>query len=150
VKRRWNISIGVGFLIVVAGVFAYPIVFLRFPITRDVPWASFLILAAGLLLTARGLGRAYREPQVYRGKIAGPIFMILGLGLAGFFAFGTLYQARQLPASAGAPRVGQKAPDFRLPDADGHEVGLSEMLGSGAAVADRPHGVLLIFYRGYW
>jgi len=38
-------------------------------------------------------------------------------------------------------KVGEKAPDFRLPSADGKTVRLSEYAG---------HKVLIDFYRGYW
>lgn len=38
-------------------------------------------------------------------------------------------------------QVGQAAPDFTLPAADGSEVRLSSLRG---------HNVLLDFYRGYW
>jgi cytochrome oxidase Cu insertion factor (SCO1/SenC/PrrC family) len=38
-------------------------------------------------------------------------------------------------------KVGDKAPDFALPGADGKTVKLSDFSG---------HGVLLDFYRGYW
>jgi peroxiredoxin len=57
---------------------------------------------------------------------------------------------RQLLPSEGAPRVGQKAPDFTLPDQDGTPVTLSKLLGPGAGGRDRVNGVALIFYRGFW
>lgn len=51
-----------------------------------------------------------------------------------------------LPASAGAPKVGEKAPDFQLPDTAGKRISLSGLLSAD------PKGtwVLLVFYRGYW
>jgi hypothetical protein len=141
-KRRWNVSVWAGFLLVLAAMVTYVTVFIRFPATRDVPWATLLILGAGLSLTARGLRRAYREPQMYRGKIAGPILMVLGGALAGLFCYQILFFMRELPPSSGAPRVGQSAPDFTLPDQDGNPVTLSKLLDA--------NGVVLIFYRGYW
>jgi peroxiredoxin len=49
-------------------------------------------------------------------------------------------------ATAQAPRtalkVGDKAPDFSLPNGDGKEVKLSDLTSRSP--------VLLIFYRGYW
>ena len=38
-------------------------------------------------------------------------------------------------------KVGEKAPDFALPSADGRTVRLSDYAG---------HNVLIDFYRGYW
>jgi peroxiredoxin len=62
--------------------------------------------------------------------------------------------AAQEKVGAGAPRVGQKAPDFTLPDTAGKRVSLSELLASPAAGAGEANGktrwVVLIFYRGYW
>jgi peroxiredoxin len=48
-----------------------------------------------------------------------------------------------VPASAGAPHVGQKAPDFFLMDQNGQPVGLGDLLSNSK-------GALLIFYRGFW
>src|SRR2546428_5860906 len=149
-KRRWNLSAWFGFLVVLAAAFTDVPVFARFPATRDFPWANLLMFGAGLALIALGLGRAFREPQLYRGKIAGSILMILGAGLFAFFCAGTFYFARRLPPSSGAPMVGQKAPDFTLPDKDGNQVTLSKLLDPGAGGAVGGNGVLLVFYRGYW
>jgi len=41
-----------------------------------------------------------------------------------------------------ALKVGDKAPDFSLPNGDGKEVKLSDLTSRSP--------VLLIFYRGYW
>ena len=149
-ERRWNLSVWVGFLLVLAAAFTYVPVFARFPATRDFPWATLLIFGAGLALIALGVRRAFREPELYRGKTAGSILMILGAAVFAFFCVGIFYFARQLPPSSGAPQVGQKAPDFTLPDKDGNPVTLSRLLDAGAAGPARVNGVLLVFYRGYW
>jgi hypothetical protein len=91
---------------------------------------------------------------VYRGKIAGPILMLLSLTMAAFFIVGTNYFTKHLPASKEAPKVGAKAPEFALADTNGKMVTLAALLsepmpekeGAGA----KPRGVVLIFYRGYW
>lgn len=149
--RRWNWWLWAGFLFCLVGIASYPLVFIDYPITRDVPWANFLLLAAGLVILLVGLTRAFRDPVHYRGKIAGPILGLLSVLIAGFFCYSIFYLSKQLPGSGGAPQVGQTAPEFELTDTNNQPVSLSRLLstpvaGSGAA----PKGVLLVFYRGYW
>jgi len=62
------------------------------------------------------LFRAFGRPQVYRGKVFGSIFATISLFLFAFFAYEIFYVLRQVPISAQAPRVGEKAPEFSLPD----------------------------------
>lgn len=140
-KRSWNWPIWIGFLLVLAGFLTYSF-FVQFPITRDFPWANFLLFCAGGILLGAGLVRAFGKPALYRGKVFGSIFAILGLAVFAFFAFIIFHVVRQVPASAGAPRLGQKAPDFTLPDQNGKPVALADLLS--------PHGAVLIFYRGHW
>jgi len=140
-KRQWNWALWVGFVIAVGGLFSYEF-FVQFPITRDFPWANLLLFAIGAFLLLIGLVRAFGRPQDYRGKVFGSIFAAIGLVLFGFFTYEIFYVLEQVPASVQAPRIGQKAPDFSLPDQTGKQVGLTELLSPGGAV--------LIFYRGYW
>ncbi|MGC2183066.1 MAG: hypothetical protein WA637_07300 [Terriglobales bacterium] len=149
-QRRWNWHLWAGFLVCLAGFATFPF-FARFPVTRDVPWVNFLLLGAGLALLVLGLRRAFGQPQQYRGKIAGPILGTLSLMIVGAFCFIVFHQTRQLPASSGAPRIGQKAPEFTLADTDSHPVSLSGLLSSPMPRTNTPpKGVLLVFYRGYW
>ena len=141
-KRRWNWSIWVGFVVVLAGLSSYGF-FVRFPTTRDFPWANFLLLGIGVALLIVGLFRAFGRPQVYRGKIFGSMFTAIAVLVVAFFSYEIFYVLRQVPASTGAPRVGQKAPDFILLDQNGRPVGLGDLLSGSRAVA-------LIFYRGFW
>jgi len=150
--RKWNWRIWAGFLLAVAVVPGYLLFFARFPITRNVPWASWLMFAAAAALLWEGVSRALTNPEVYRGKVSGPILALLSLGTAGLFAYATLYASRQLPAAVGAPAVGDKAPEFALADTSGRTVALSTLLSEpmpGMQPAN-PRGVLLVFYRGYW
>lgn len=141
-KKSWNLSLWIGFLFVLAGFLSYAF-FAQFPVTRDFPWANFLLFAVGGILLVVGLFRAFGKPQVYRGKIPGPILAILGICMFGFFSYVFFYVLRQVPPSTGAPRVGQKAPEFTLLDQDGKEVSLRDLTTRSKAVA-------LIFYRGFW
>ncbi|HKV28835.1 MAG TPA: hypothetical protein VJN90_11245 [Candidatus Acidoferrales bacterium] len=57
----------------------------------------------------------------------------------------------QLPPSKNAPKVGEKARDFTLPDSMGKPVRLYDLLSSRPAPGSAIAGwVILIFYRGYW
>ena len=149
-QRRWNWHLWAGFALCLAGFATFPL-FARFPLTRDVPWANFLLFAAGLALLLVGLRRAFSQPQQYRGRIAGSILVTLGLVVLGAFCFIVFHLTRQLPASNGAPRIGQEAPEFVLADTDNHPVSLSSLLSSPMPQTNAPpKGVLLVFYRGYW
>jgi len=147
-KRRWNWRLWIGFLVVFAGAAGYMALFAWHPITRDFPWPSLLMFVAGGALLIFGLRRSFREPQLYRGKIFGPILTLLSVAVITLFCYGLLYKGRQMPPSASAPHVGQKAPDFTLPDQNGNPVSLAQLL-SGAG-GGKPKGAVLIFYRGYW
>jgi hypothetical protein len=48
----------------------------------------------------------------------------------------------RIPAPQTTLRVGERPPDFTLPDAAGHPVSLADYRGK------KP--VILVFYRGYW
>ncbi|HEX3618855.1 MAG TPA: hypothetical protein VHU16_00630 [Candidatus Udaeobacter sp.] len=141
-KRHWNWSLWIGFLFVLAGFFSYTF-FARFPVTRDFPWANLILFCSGGILLVVGLVRAFGSPRAYRGKIFGSILTLLSVVIIGLFSYVIFYELRQVPASTGAPHVGQTAPDFMLLDQNEQPVGLGDLL-SGSK------GVVLIFYRGFW
>jgi hypothetical protein len=158
-KRSWNPSFWAGFALALAAVASYPFVFIRYPITRDFPWVTLVMLAPAIFLMATGLTRAFQRPDAYRGKIAGSVVAGLTAVLVGFFLFGVFYLTRQIPASQGAPKLGETAPDFTLPDSLERGVTLSSLLNSpfegndrssAGAASGQTAAVLLIFYRGYW
>jgi AhpC/TSA family protein len=140
-KRKWNWPLWIGFVVAVGGLFSYEW-FAQFPITRDSPWANLLLFGIGAALLLIGLFRAFGRPQLYRGKVFGSIFALISILLFVFFAYEIFYVLKQVPLSAQAPRVGEKAPDFSLPDQNGKQVGLADLLS--------PNGAVLIFYRGHW
>lgn len=158
-KRSWNASVWVGLIVVFAGLASYPVIFIRYAITRDFPWASLLIMALGLVLLSVGVVRAFRRPDAYRGKIFGSITGVVGVAVAALFCYGVFVGSRLPVSSHGAPQIGQTVPDFTLPDSRNNPVNLSGMLGSsfapngaiGPAISgDRTAATVLIFYRGYW
>lgn len=135
--RRFNTPLWSGLLLVFVAIFSYLFLFVRWPITRDVPWTAFVLFAIALVLMVIGFRRTER-------KVFASMVMTIGIGVMAFFTFGMLVMTG-LPASHGSPAVGAKAPDFTLPDTNHHDVALSQLIAAPGS-----KGVLLIFYRGYW
>src|SRR5207247_9888038 len=100
----------------------------------------------GDVLLIVGLFRAFGRPQRYLGKVFGSVFIAIAFLSLAFFAYEIFYVLRQVPASNGAPRVGQLAPDFLLLDQNGNPVGLGDLLRGQSG----PTAVALIFYRRFW
>jgi hypothetical protein len=149
--RRFNWPLWVGFLLTLATFLSYFAVFIWFPVTRDFPWANLvLFLIAGVLLF-KGVRRGFApdRPHPTRSKIVTSIVGLLGVFVIAVFVFTIFIAARWLPASTGAPHVGQRAPEFTLTDTSGRQVSLNELLTSPLN-GNAPKGVLLVFYRGYW
>ena len=112
--------------------------------------ANFLLFGVGVLLLIVGLQRAFGQAQQYRGKTSGPILGALSLLALGFFCYVVFYMTKQLPPPSAALRVGQKAPEFVLPDTNNDPVALSSLLSAPLPGSQTPpKGVLLVFYRGY-
>ncbi len=171
--KRFNWQIWSGLLLSVIAFLSYPLFFVKFAVTRDFPWANLLLFAVAIALVLLGLRRAWSRRQAEdEGKLRFfvrrtiPTFAAtLSVAILGLFMFSVFIFARWMPASQGAPQVGQKAPEFTLTDTNGKAVTLAELLSSpinantgtagGPARSEReaqtsPKGVLLIFYRGYW
>lgn len=135
-KKAWNWQLWSGLALAIGAFLSYFLFFARFEITRDIPWASFvLFLIAGVLLIS-GWRRASR-------KLIPSIVALVGLLIIGAFTFVVTIGTKNLPSSAGAPSVGQKAPEFALLDTNNQTVSLSGLLTES-------NGVLLVFYRGFW
>jgi hypothetical protein len=153
-KRRPNWLLWVGFLISVLAFVSYFLFFAQCPVTRDFPWANFLIFASAAVPLGVGLRRAFARTSSYHGKISGPILAVLSVVVLGFFFFSVFVESRHLPSAQHAPQVGQKAPQFSLSDINGQSVSLAELLSTPITALSGPghvpKGVLLVFYRGYW
>lgn len=151
---RFNWSLWAALPLSLITFFSYPFVFIRWPVTRDLPWVNILLGLATIVLMVLGLRRAW-QPGRYRvlKGLAASVVAILGGLVLWSFVYGVLIVPRHLPASAAAPRIGQRAPAFTLPDIDSHPVALSDLLTTPIRTTGgsrAPKGVLLIFYRGYW
>jgi hypothetical protein len=150
-SRKFNWPIWAGFLLSLVAFVSYFLVFVWFPLTRDFPWANLLLFGIAAALLLMGARRAFAPDRhsPKRSKIVGSVLATLSVAIFGFFILTTFIMARRLPASHGAPQVGQQAPDFKLSDTNGKLVTFSELRASPIN-ANTPKGVLLVFYRGYW
>ena len=149
--RRINWPLWTGLLLTIAAFMSYFFIFVWFPFTRDFPWANFLLfLFAGVVLFM-GLRRGFASdrPHPTRSKIVTVLVSAFCLVVMALFVFAYFVGGRMLPESKGAPQVGQRAPDFTLPDTTNKQVSLNELM-TMPINGKTPRGVLLIFYRGYW
>jgi AhpC/TSA family len=135
-KRPFNWRPWGGLLLAFVAIVSYFAFFSRFPVTRDVPWVPFLLFVVAAVLLISGWRRA-------TGKILPSIVAVLGFLLMGFFTYLVTIGSKDMPAAAGAPAVGQKAPEFTLPDTNNRPVSLASTLAGSK-------GVVLVFYRGFW
>ena len=153
IEKHRHSAVWLAFLLASGAILCNLLFFVRPPGQRAIPWLSALLAVVALIFLARGLQRLFiGEPRVYRARrILGSVVSLVALLLAGVAIF-AFFQARALPSSAGAPRVGQTAPDFTLVDTTGQPVSLGQLFASpGNKPQSAPNkAVLLIFYRGYW
>ena len=149
--RKINWQIWAGFFMSLVAIASYPFVFAQYPITRNFPWANLLLFALAAVLLWLGIRRAFSSDHSHPkiSKIVGSVVALLGVAVFALFIFAVFIGARSLPASKGAPQIGQKAPEFSLADTNGKSVSLAELL-TAPINGKAPKGVLLVFYRGYW
>ena len=152
-SKGFNWQIWAGFVLSFIVGLSYPFFFVRWPVTRDVPWVPLLGFAVVAVLLFIGIRRGFATGRRLGSKIITSVLAVVSVLAIGLFLFSILVMARWLPGSKGAPQVGQRAPEFSLADPNSKQVSLSELLTVpivSNGVATKPKGVLLIFYRGYW
>ena len=147
--KRLNWQIWAGFVLSLVAGLSYPFLFIRWATTREFPWANLVLFAIAMVFLFFGLRRAFKPDKRIVSKIFSSLAAAFGVLLLAGLLFVFFVAGRWLPASAAAPRVGQKAPDFTLTDSNDKPVTLAKLL-SEPIDNKPPKGVLLIFYRGYW
>jgi peroxiredoxin len=145
--RRFNWPLLAALVLMPAAFLSFPLLFVKWPATRDVPWANLLLFALAGVSLVTGLRRAFAPGRVRAGRI------LIGLAVTALsavcvysFVRAVLIAPRHLPESAGAPQVGEQAPGFTLLDEQGKSTSLADLLHAPAGSAGAPKGVLLIFY----
>ena len=149
--RRFNWPLWAGFLLTLIASLSYVTFFVKFPETRDFPWVNLLLFLFAAMLVVVGIRRGFARDRAHptRSKIVTSIVAALSALVVASFIFAIFIAARWLPASTGAPHVGQKVPEFTLSDANGRQVSLNQLISEPIG-GQAPKGVLLVFYRGWW
>jgi len=121
-------------VIAIGAIAAYALL-LRVAIVRNHPESYVIAAALGTVLAALAVARARARRW--------PAW--LALGLASLLLVGSAwfnFVLARIPDTPTTLRVGERPPDFTLPDAGGRPVTLADYRGK------KP--VVLVFYRGYW
>ncbi len=147
--KRLNWQIWAGFVLSLVAGFSYAFLFVRWAITREFPWANLVLFAIAMVLLFFGLRRAFKPDKRIVSKIFSSLAAAFGVLFLALLLFVVFVAGSWLPASAGAPQVGQKAPDFTLTDSNNKPVTLAQLV-TEPVNNKPPKGVLLVFYRGYW
>jgi hypothetical protein len=122
-------------VVVAIGAVASYVLLLRVAVVRNHPEGYVVAFALATALAALAVVRA-------RGR-RWPAWLALGFSSL-LLATGAWFNfvGARVPVTPTALRVGERAPDFTLPDAAGRPVALADYRGK------KP--VVLVFYRGYW
>jgi len=147
--KKLNWQIWAGFFLSLLAALSYPLLFVRWPITRESPWANLVLFAIAFVLLFFGLRRAFKPDKSIVPKVFSSLAAVFGLLLLAGLLFMFYVMGSWLPKSAGAPQVGQRAPEFTLTDSNNQPLSLTQLF-SEPIDNKPPKGVLLIFYRGYW
>src|SRR6476646_8905100 len=97
--QRFNWPIWAGFLLSVFALLSYPFVFVRWPVTRDFPWATFLRFGVALVLLFVGVRRAFAADRRRSSRIVSSIVATLSVLVLGLFVFSFFVASKWLPAS---------------------------------------------------
>ena len=150
-QRRRNSMIWAGIAFMALGVLCTIPPAYRFAPASLLNWISLLAPIAAVVCFVIALRRAFGQPTFYRGKVSGSVLGAFALLLLAGSVF-LFIHARDVPPSASAPKVGQKAPEFVLTNTSGQNTSLNQLLSLpiDSSTGKPPKAVLLVFYRGYW
>src|SRR6267143_6841531 len=97
--KRINWQIWAGFVLSLVAGFSYPFVFVRWPITREFPWANLILFAIAIVLLFLGLRRAFKPDKRIVSKIFSSLAAAFGVLLLAGLLFAVFVFCRWLPAS---------------------------------------------------
>jgi hypothetical protein len=138
--RHRNHLLWIGPIVTFLAVVTYFTFFTGFAWARDFPWINLPLVLLGLGISTAAWLRPLARPELWRGRFLGAAGLAVSLLLGGLFGWYVFFYSYGLPPGDRA-RTLERAPEFRLPDAYGRTVELTEFRG---------RKVVLTFYRGYW
>lgn len=147
-----NSYLWLGLAIAFAATLCNVVLFLNPPAQSLIPWLSLVLGVVALVFIAVGVRDNFRRSRTTAGRVLG-VFVALLSVLLSAGAILIFFHARAVPPSTGAPQIGQKAPDFTLPNTNNQPVSLKQLFAPGPvedASVPATRAVLLVFYRGYW
>ena len=122
-------------VVIAVGAAAAYVIFLGVPVVRNHPEGYVVAFALATAVAALAVIRAQgRRWPAWLALALSSIMLVAG----GWFNF----VAARVPDTPTALRVGERPPDFTLPDASGRPVSLGDYRGR------KP--VVIVFYRGHW
>jgi len=125
---------GLSVVVAIGALVAY-VLLLRIAVVRNHPEGYVVAFAVATTLAVLAVVRARARRW--------PAWLALGLSTLLLVAGAWFnFVVARVPDASTALRVGERPPDFTLPDATGRPVSLADYRGR------KP--VVLVFYRGYW
>ena len=134
-------AIWLGPVITFAGAVSYFLYFAQFPTLRDTTLLNLPLVLLGLALAGFGGWHLWRQRGGWLVKALASAGLLLSLAITCLFCFYLFFFSYQLPGTADVLAVGDRAPDFTLPDPQGQPVHLADFRGKN---------LVLVFYRGHW
>src|SRR5260370_13086071 len=102
-KLRWNWLVWLGFVFSIVAFVSYFLVFARFPATRNVPWANFLLFGAGAAFLWTGLRRGFGGAEPFPRKILSSVLTLLSGFLFSALCFVFFHSTQPLPSFLRCP-----------------------------------------------
>jgi hypothetical protein len=93
-----------GFLLRWMALLSSCLIFVWFPVTRDVPWANLLLLGIAAALVLMGVRRACAPERPRRATSAGVALATLSVAMCGGFVCATVMLARRCSLRIARPR----------------------------------------------
>jgi hypothetical protein len=97
--KRINWQIWAGFILSLVAGFSYPFVFVRWPITREFPWANLILFAIAIVFLFLGLRRAFKPDKRIVSKVFSSLAAVFGVFMLAALLFVIFVMGSWLPKS---------------------------------------------------